>query len=229
MSLKVLINYLTATIGFIISSIGFIIPKIAAGLAWVGIIILFEEALWSYILGLIAFIFIGVVFFPVGKYITEKGLLLSEYGQRPSFSYIQKYGKDYKKPTFEDFGLEQNEYFSYNRRFVIDEYLVTILTIALTLFISIKIIKESSLIKLLITLVIATVNTLIVRFLVKALNKHFAKKFPQHSKVVEYSTALEIYNNVQAEIKANKKGLKFDQIETTNVLPLTCALAIWLA
>ena len=229
MNLKVLLNYLIASLGFIISLIGFIIPKIAGGFAWVGIVMLFKEAGWSYILGLVAFIFNGVLFFPVGKYIMEKGLLLSEYGQRSNFSFIQKYGKDYKKPTFEDFGLEQNEYFSYNRRFVIDKYIVTILTIGLTLFISIKIINESSLIKLLITLVIATVNTLIVRHLVKALNIHFAKKFPQHSKVVEYSTALKIYNNVQAEIKANKKVLKFDQIETTNVLPLTCALAIWLA
>jgi hypothetical protein len=229
MNFKLLINYLTATIGFIISSIGFIIPKIAGGFAWVGIVILFKEALWSYILGLVAFIFIGVILFPVGKYITKKGILLSEYAQRPNFSYLQKYGRNYKRPTFEDFGLEQNEYFSYNRRFVIDEYLVAILTIALTILLSLKIIKDSSPIKLTIIFVIVTVNTLIVRFLVKGLNIHFAKKYPQHSKVVEYSTALKIYQNVQAEIKANKNGLRFDKVESTNVLPLTCALAIWLA
>jgi len=197
-----ILYYLLHGLGLIISILGLASAKIIAiSLAGAVVLYLGSSAL-RVIASIIIFWSAWALLFPsLGKYIAGKGLLLVEYSKRFKKSYIAIYGSDFKCPEFDDFNLEPEEYFSYNRRFTIDSEFIPFLFIPFTLILLLNITTKRGLGVMVVCLLIAFSIYFLVKYIIIRINNLLSKKYSQHEKVLAYAKALNIYKIIQEELK----------------------------
>jgi hypothetical protein len=197
-----ILYYLLHGIGLIIGMIGMASGKIIAALAAGGIFLYFGKSTLGIIASIIIFwVVLALLFSSLGKFIVGKGLLLIEFSRRFNKSYVALYGSDFKRPEFDDFGLEPEEYYSYNRRFTIDTEVVPFLFIPLTLILLHNTTTKRGFGFMIVCLLFAICIFIVVKFIILQINIRLSKKLPQHEKVVAYTKALHIFKSVQEEIK----------------------------
>ncbi len=194
--------YLLHGLGLIICMIGVVSGKIIAALAVGAIILYFGNSTLAIFASIITFwLVLGLLFSSLGKFVVGKGLLLVEFSRRFNKSYIALYGSDYKRPEFDDFDLEPEEYYSYNRRLTIDTEVVPFVFIPLTIMLLNNSTNTRGFGIMIIYLLIAISVFLVVKSIIIQINNRLSKKYSQHEKVVAYTKALHIFKSVQEEIK----------------------------
>ncbi len=205
---KLFLYYLLKVTGFIISAVGYKLPIFVAVVSAIITFIQIRETFLAVLIATVVFLITWKLSFEIAKYIVGKGLLLMEYSRPFNKSYIATYGEDYKHPSFSDYGLEPENYYSYNRRFKIDSELIPFLAIPITLLFVLNHSTERGFVAMILFLLIATSIYFIVKLIIKTINKHLSKTFPHYEKVTSYAKALSIYKKIQDEIKKNTDAFK---------------------
>ena len=119
---------------------------------------------------------------------------------RPS-PFINKYGKDFKKPTFEQFDLMPEQYYKFNGASRID-YIFPILCVwVLAFYTSFQVAEDKKwkMICLIMILAIA-VSSMIIR-LINRINLQMDQKRPHYDKIKKYNEAVNIYERIADEIR----------------------------
>jgi hypothetical protein len=197
-----MLYYLLHGLGLIIGMIGMASGKVIAFLSAGGILLYFGKSILGIIASIVTFwVVLALLYSSVGKFVVGKGLLLIKFSKRFNRSYIALYGSDFKHPELNDFGLEPEEYYSYNRRFTIDTEVVPFLFIPLSLIFLLNTTTQRGFGVMIIYLLFAICIFIVVKFIIIQINNRLSKKLPQHEKVVAYTKALQIYKSVQEEIK----------------------------
>lgn len=132
--LRRFLYYFFEILGFLLSLTSLVLPKIGALACSVPILVYWDITIWTILLSVTVFFFIASLLFPVAMFFVNKGLQLSEYSRKYELSYIKQYGVNYKRPVIEDFGLTTEEYFAYNKRFVIDYNFFSLMSLPIALF-----------------------------------------------------------------------------------------------
>jgi hypothetical protein len=203
-----MLYYLLHGLGLIICVLGMASGKIIAAIAAGGIVLYFGKSTLGIIASLVTFwVVLALLFSSVGKFVVGRGLLLIEFSKRFNRSYIALYGTDFKRPEFHDFGLEPEEYYSYNSRFTIDKEVVPFLFIPLSLILLLNTSDQRGFGVMIIYLLFAICIFIVVKLIIIKINNRLSKKLPQHEKVVAYTKALQIYKSVQQEIKDDADSL----------------------
>jgi hypothetical protein len=117
---------------------------------------------------------------------------------------IEIYGRDFQKPTFEEYGMVAEDYYSYNRRFSFEGFQFTLPV--LLGFISGIVASKANLtpyyVHLGIIVFVITCSAL-VRF-----EQLHSRKYTQHHKVKNYNRAMKIYESIQEHLRHEKFRLK---------------------
>jgi hypothetical protein len=197
-------------LGFLLGFLGFISIKIIPAVLCVGFLIWLDVELESWIgllIGTVGFLLIlCFISFPFGSYIAGLGVDLLDYSHKYKKSFIFLHGTDFKEPTFDEFNLKAEDYYSYNRRFRLND--ISAIFIAEMVGGSAFLFKnsfgvESSSNKILM-IVTAIVAAILTYYVVKFADNYLDKRLPQHIAVQEYKHAKKIYDSVQNEIRENK-------------------------
>ena len=114
-------------------------------------------------------------------------------------AFTDKYGKEYKRPTFEQFDLNPEDYFKFNRSFRLDSYFVILGVWVLTFFSAFMLTSQRNWKVLAVVLLIGILFSIIANQVVKLINLANDKKSPHYEKIKKYNEALNIYRNVGEE------------------------------
>jgi len=158
-----------------------------------------------YIFYPILFLSLFFIFKPI-KILKRKAFNKFEDFREPSF--IEKYGKEYKEPTFEDFNLTKEEF---KRHINIPKIDIEIISLILaSIFVLYLASNQSRKLSELIYLVIGFILFIVlIRYFIKKVNKKMYLKNSPNRKAEQYLEALEIYHKIQEE----KLNLKHKEME----------------
>jgi len=113
--------------------------------------------------------------------------------------FTDKYGKEYKRPTFEQFDLNPEDYYKFNRSFRLDSYLVILGVWLLTLSSAFMMTTQRNLKVLAVVLLIGILFSITTHQIIKWITLGNDKKSPHFEKIKKYNEALDIYRNVGEE------------------------------
>lgn len=207
--------YACQIVGFTLGLIGFALIKVIPVLICVSAIIWLDVDLYSPIGALIATVgfvlLVAIIGFPTGRYISEIGVKFLDDSEKFKKSFIAKYGTDVEKPRFEDFDLEPDDYYEYNRRFRLGD--IGILIVVGFGFGAAFLFKnlvgfESELNRVVILAI--TIGVAIVTYRgIKFIDTSMDKSVPQFESVQKYIKAKQIYDSVQEELRQGKLNAQF--------------------
>jgi len=197
--------WLLNCLGIIISLIGAASGKIIAVLV-TGVFIFYNgKATLVKIASIVLFWLIyAFVFSSLGRFLVKQGLMLSNFSRRFNISYIERYGKNFKHPEFDDYDLEKEEFYSYNRRFTIDTEVIPLFFMLFILIFLLNIAENKSFVEIFMYFIFSAIASIVVKCIILSINNRLSKKFPQHEKVKAYVKARDIYKKIQEEIQEDK-------------------------
>jgi hypothetical protein len=117
---------------------------------------------------------------------------------------IEIYGRDFKKPTFEEYGMVAEDYYSYNRRFSFEGFEFTLPLVCG--FIAGIVASKNNL-----TQYSAHLGISVFIILCSALvifEQLHSRNYPQHYKVKNYNRSKKIYESIQEDLRHEKFRLK---------------------
>lgn len=194
--------YLLSSISFLIHFIGYIGLKLAIVVVAISVALLIEKYIDNFglTIGYIIGLFVGGILFIglqcIYPYLEKFDDYTKTYKQYP---YTEKYGKDYPRPTPEDFGITQAEFKDYNSRFQF-EYIKLLLTygfwIVMCVYVFRTKMKGSNSILLLGG---AGMIAIILNYLFNYWNKMISKKHRYYEKIHKFQQSLHIYFRIRDE------------------------------
>ncbi len=113
--------------------------------------------------------------------------------------FTDKYGKEYKRPTFEQFDLNPEDYYKFNRSFRPDSYLVILGVWLLTFLFAFMVTTQRNWKVLVVVLLIGVLFSIATHQIIKWITLGKDKKSPHYEKIKKYNEALDIYRNVGEE------------------------------
>lgn len=151
--------------------LGFIVGLLVGGVLWIG----FEKLL---------------------PLIDKFDNLAESYKQYP---YTEKYGKDYPHPKSSDFGITQDEFNSYNKRFQF-EFIKIIFTYGIVIAANFYVLGNNLKNKVGLSIVISSILIgILLEKLFNYINQKISKKHSSYDKIHKYQQALSIYFRVRDE------------------------------
>lgn len=151
--------------------IGFIVGLLVGGVLWIG----FEKLL---------------------PLLDKLGNLAEGYKQYP---YTKKYGKDYPRPKPSNFGITQDEFNSYNKRFQF-EFIKIIFTYGIVIAANFYVLGNNLKSKAGLSIVISSILIgILLEKLFSYINQKISKKHSSYEKIHKYQQALSIYFRVRDE------------------------------
>jgi hypothetical protein len=169
----------------------------------IGFVKLFQaqkyEMLILAIVGWSGFIFIC---WPLGTRLINLGVLVSDYGNKFKYSYVKAFGPEFPAPQIQDYHFEEKEFLAYNRRFQLSEWGFAFSggAVIATSYLWHKFGAELN-IGWTFGIVLAISLGVTTRYLIKWIDLHFARKFPQHTEVEKFLKAKQAYEQVRKELR----------------------------
>lgn len=122
-------------------------------------------------------------------------------------SYLERYGEDFKDPTFEDFGITKEEYRTFVNITQIDyEFLSYFPGLGFIIFLFKN--QEEDILFFAYAVLGFILLLILFKIMIMKVNKYIYKKNPPNKKAVEYLNAIKIYHKIQREkIEMNEKDL----------------------
>lgn len=202
-------------LGFLLGFVGLVCIKLIPALLCVGFLVWLDIELESWtglLVGTIGFFSIlCFISFPVGKYIAGLGTNLFDYSHKYKRSYVSLYGKDFKEPIFDEFNLKAEDYYSYNRRFRLNDIETFFIAVAAvgSAFIFRNLFGLESISNKILMLIVAIIAATFTHCIVKFIDDYLDRRLPQHFAVQKYKQAKKIYDSVQSEVRENKFRTSF--------------------
>ncbi len=192
--------YTYNTIGFIFGVITFISFKLVPVLIAIAGIVYFKKKLDNDDAELIGIGIFWLAFFTLGslilKYVGDFSGYFFDQAEKYKKNYSFVYGRDFKKPIPEDFGLNDKLYRSFNH-YSGDWAITSIAVVLLATFIEMKMITRREPLLLITPIALGIATNLILRYICKQLKK----RQPQYENVTRYEEATKIYEAIQQEIR----------------------------
>jgi len=188
--------------GFLICLLGVILFRVMPVALIIYIIDFFQAQEHEDLIFLILFwVIVILIGFPCAKRVIGWGSKFMDYSQRHKTGYLALLGDDYKKPTLQEYGLTQEEYYSYNRRFQFENTVIPYGSAVAALFYGNWSSDAGGFVKIL----VAAISTgLTVYCALWLFNRRLARRYPNHEKVERYTKAERIYDAIQKELREQR-------------------------
>jgi len=113
---------------------------------------------------------------------------------------IEIYGRSFPEPKFEDYGLEAEQYFSYNRRFSLEgfEFTVPLLSSFIAGYVAHSRVAAPNHLYIGISVFIFMCLTMVT------FEQIYARRYPQYFKVKNYNRAKKIYDSIQEQLRKER-------------------------
>lgn len=194
--------YLLSFLSFLISLIGYIGLKLAIVAVAIGIALLTERYIsgLGLTLGYIIGLFVGGILLIGLQQLYPYLEKLDDYAKTyKSYPYTEKFGKDYRQPIPEDFGISQFEFKDFNSRFQF-EYIKIFFTYGLWIGVCIYVIREK--IKgnnAILLMGGAGMAAILLNYFFDYWNKRISQGHRYYEKIHRFQQALKIYFRIRDE------------------------------
>lgn len=194
--------YLLSSISFLIHFIGYIGLKLAIVVVAIGVALLTEKYIddFGLTIGYIIGLFVGGILFIGLQYLYPYLEKFDDYTKTyKQYFYTEKYGKDYPRPTPEDFGITQAEFKDYNSRFQF-EYMKLLLTYGFWIAVCVYVLQANMKGSNAILLLGGTgMIAIILNYLFNYWNKMISQKHRYYEKIHKFQQSLHIYFRIRDE------------------------------